>query len=62
MQYLVFEYVEKNLLEVLEEHPGGLALDQFYGRAVKGTRPWHICPHKQKKTGASSLMQLAPSF
>jgi len=28
MQYLVFEYVEKNLLEVLEEHPGGLSLDQ----------------------------------
>lgn len=27
-QYLVFEYVEKNLLEVLEEHPGGLELEQ----------------------------------
>ena len=27
-QYLVFEYVEKNLLEVLEEQPGGLDLEQ----------------------------------
>ncbi|KAL6754755.1 kinase-like domain-containing protein, partial [Haematococcus lacustris] len=26
--YLVFEYVERNLLEVLEEHPGGLGLEQ----------------------------------
>lgn len=27
-QYLVFEYVERNLLEVLEEHPGGLDGEQ----------------------------------
>ena len=27
-QYLVFEYVERNLLEVLEEHPRGLDLEQ----------------------------------
>ena len=27
-QYLVFEYVEKNLLEVLEEQAGGLDLEQ----------------------------------
>lgn len=27
MQYLVFEYVEKNLLEILEEHPNGLSLE-----------------------------------
>ncbi|MEW5312983.1 MAG: hypothetical protein WDW38_004579 [Sanguina aurantia] len=26
--YLVFEYVERNLLEVLEEHAGGLELEQ----------------------------------
>ncbi|GMH45688.1 hypothetical protein BSKO_13651 [Bryopsis sp. KO-2023] len=26
--YLVFEYVEKNLLEILEEHPTGLAADE----------------------------------
>jgi cyclin-dependent kinase-like len=25
--YLVFEYVEKNLLEILEENPNGLELD-----------------------------------
>ena len=30
--YLVFEYVEKNLLEILEENPNGLDLDmvRFY--------------------------------
>jgi predicted RNase H-like nuclease (RuvC/YqgF family) len=28
MQYLVFEYVDKNLLEILEEHPSGLDLEQ----------------------------------
>ena len=26
--YLVFEYLEKNLLEVLEENPNGIELDQ----------------------------------
>ncbi|KXZ42328.1 hypothetical protein GPECTOR_161g127 [Gonium pectorale] len=26
--YLVFEYVERNLLEILEEHPGGLEQEQ----------------------------------
>lgn len=26
--YLVFEYLEKNLLEILEENPNGLELDQ----------------------------------
>jgi hypothetical protein len=25
--YLVFEYLEKNLLEILEENPNGLPLD-----------------------------------
>ena len=25
--YLVFEYLEKNLLEILEENPNGLELD-----------------------------------
>jgi hypothetical protein len=30
LQYLVFEYVEKNLLEVLEEQPGGLDLEQVF--------------------------------
>ena len=29
MQYLVFEYVERNLLEVLEEHSGGLEPEQI---------------------------------
>lgn len=28
LQYLVFEYVERNLLEVLEEHSGGLEPEQ----------------------------------
>jgi hypothetical protein len=27
-QYLVFEYVERNLLEILEEHSGGLDGEQ----------------------------------
>lgn len=26
--YLVFEYLEKNLLEILEENPNGIELDQ----------------------------------
>ncbi len=26
--YLVFEYLDKNLLEVLEENPNGIELDQ----------------------------------
>ena len=26
--YLVFEYLQKNLLEILEENPNGLPLDQ----------------------------------
>ena len=30
--YLVFEYVERNLLEVLEEQPAGLELEQVRGR------------------------------
>jgi hypothetical protein len=28
LQYLVFEYVERNLLEILEEHAGGLDQEQ----------------------------------
>lgn len=36
MQYLVFEYVEKNLLEVLEEHPGGLELEQVGAASSAG--------------------------
>lgn len=40
-QYLVFEYVEKNLLEVLEEYPGGLGLDQ-----VRGLVCW--CPRQRR--------------
>lgn len=28
--YLVFEYVERNLLEVLEENPSGLDVTIFY--------------------------------
>ena len=35
--YLVFEYVERNLLEVLEEQPAGLELEQVRG---KGGRGW----------------------
>jgi cyclin-dependent kinase-like len=31
-QYLVFEYVDKTLLEVLEESPGGLAPEQVRAR------------------------------
>lgn len=27
--YLVFEYLEKNLLEILEENPNGIDLDQM---------------------------------
>jgi cyclin-dependent kinase-like len=28
--YLVFEYIEKNLLEVLEENPGGLDVSGYF--------------------------------
>lgn len=38
LQYLVFEYVERNLLEVLEEHPGGLDPEQVRLRASQYRR------------------------
>ena len=41
VQYLVFEYVERNLLEILEEHPGGLDGEQASQKltAVQGRVP-----------------------
>ncbi len=46
-QYLVFEYVERNLLEILEEHPGGLEQEQV-GMLT------HSCRHL---AGAGDAMQ-----
>lgn len=41
-QYLVFEYVEKNLLEVLEEHPGGLELEQVRLQCCAAHSSWQL--------------------
>ncbi len=44
MQYLVFEYVERNLLEVLEEQAGGLDLEQVGFVAWPSAWPWGSQP------------------
>lgn len=49
-QYLVFEYVERNLLEVLEEHPGGLEAEQVR---------WPLRPSRARKSGTTQRMHVA---
>jgi len=42
--YLVFEYLDKNLLEVLEENPNGIELDQVCSYIYQLLKAIEYCP------------------
>ena len=45
--YLVFEYLEKNLLEVLEENPNGIELDQVNHYIYQLLKAIEYCHRKE---------------
>ena len=57
-QYLVFEYVEKNLLEVLEEQPGGLDLEQV---RTPGSNPGASTWSRYVRPGGTLIVSRDPS-
>ena len=45
--YLVFEYLEKNLLEVLEENPNGIDLDSVRSYIYQLLKAIEFCHRKE---------------